>query len=672
MYFQCVVLLSGALDESRIIFAPQALVRLRGSRQRAPESSFALNSERQCFQCLQSSQIPFRTGTQLPPRNLLAQPRDTFPEVAGAGPHAIGNSLECLPVLFHLGAQVPGGFSQRLAGMAFMQRFQKFDGKPGSCKVVVQVSGERTFRHRRSLIDSRSNSAGCTTHTVPKQSMAEGLRGQRQAVRTGGKMTPEKILAVARGNLGFEDLRPGQRAAIEAVLEGHDTLVVQPTGSGKSAIYQIAGLLIEGSTVIVSPLIALQKDQVDSIREQNSAEAVALNSRERVSDFRGALERIRKGSVEYIFLAPEQLRKPETMETLDHARISLFVVDEAHCISHWGHDFRPDYLRLGHVIESLGHPRVLALTATASRDVREEIVHRLRMRRPKIFVRGFNRPNIVLRVDHFETESEKRRALIHRVLWADKPGIVYTGTRRAAEELVQDLNQERIKVLLYHGGLGARERESIQDQFMSGGADVIVATNAFGMGVDKPDIRFVFHHDPPESLDSYYQEIGRAGRDGKRSDAELFYRAENIGSQSFKSGEGVIGPAVLEAVANRIQAEEPVTPGEIAEEAGLSPRRVALAIQGLEDAGAVETEPDGEVAVIEDADLHEAALMASEDSEKRRNANRRRLREVQEYAESTGCRREFLLRRLGDEFSGPCGSCDNCEAPEEGVRREVT
>ena len=218
----------------------------------------------------------------------------------------------------------------------------------------------------------------------------------------------------ARETLGFETLRPGQGEAIESVLRGVDTMVVQPTGSGKSAIYQIAGLLIPGSTLIVSPLIALQKDQVDAIEEQSLAEAAALNSTQSATRLHNTLDRLQSGEIEYLFLAPEQLSKVETIQALRKANISLFVVDEAHCVSEWGHDFRPDYLTLGKVIEELGHPTILAMTATASGPVRKEIAQRLGMRKPKVFVRGFDRPNIYVRVDHFQSEAEKRDAVVHR------------------------------------------------------------------------------------------------------------------------------------------------------------------------------------------------------------------------------------------------------------------
>ncbi len=482
------------------------------------------------------------------------------------------------------------------------------------------------------------------------------------------------IEKIAREKLGFDSLRPGQKEAVQSLLEGRDTLTVQPTGSGKSAIYQIAGLMIEGSTVVVSPLIALQKDQADSIVRQGAAEGAVINSAQKAGELRERMERVREGGVEYIFLAPEQLRKEETIEALKEAGVSLFVVDEAHCVSMWGHDFRPDYLRLGAAIDNLGHPRVLALTATASQRVRDEIVGRLHMRDPLVLAQGFDRPNIYLRVDRFEGESEKRDALAHRVRWSEGSGIVYTGTRRAAEEIMRALENEGISSLFYHGGMKATERQEVQDRFMKGEGRVMVATNAFGMGIDKPDIRFVYHYHAPDSLDSYYQEIGRAGRDGEKAEAVLFYRSQDIGSQSYKTSRGRVDPQALNRVIDTLaEAEEPIAARELAEEAGISPRKAVSALQSLEDAGAAETSSEGAVRLVDEADPEEAARTIVEETEERREANRERLSQMRDYAEASVCRRETLLRYFGDSFRGPCGFCDVCQAEDSaaGTRREV-
>jgi len=312
-----------------------------------------------------------------------------------------------------------------------------------------------------------------------------------------------RIEQVARESFGWEKLRPGQAEAAAAAIDGRDTLAVMSTGYGKSAIYQIAALLIPGPTVVVSPLIALQREQAEELEEQGVGGAANVNSTVGVTERREAFEDLEEDELEFMFLSPEQLANEDVQEDLAAAEPSLFVVDEAHCISEWGHDFRPDYLKLGAVAEALGRPPILALTATASPPVREEIVARLGMRDPAVFVRGFDRPNIWLGVERFREEEHKRRALIERVAEEPKPGIVYAATRRGAEEYAADFREAGVDALAYHGGMNKSDRSRAQEKFMDDELDVIVATTAFGMGVDKPNVRFVFHSEVADSVDSH-------------------------------------------------------------------------------------------------------------------------------------------------------------------------
>jgi ATP-dependent DNA helicase RecQ len=348
----------------------------------------------------------------------------------------------------------------------------------------------------------------------------------------------DEIAQVARERLGFEELRPGQAAAVRAVLAGRDTLVVMATYAGKSAIYQLAGWLIDGATLVISPLISLQRDQVENIDEEQPGEAAAIDASVSETRREERLEELADEELEFLFLAPEQLAREETVERLAAANVSLLVVDEAHCISEWGHDFRPDYMRIGPLVERLGSPTVLALTATASPPVREEIVERLRMGTPELIIRGFDRPNIRLEVDRHYAERQKRRALVERAKALGGPGIVYVATRKGAEEVAAELEEAGLRARPYHAGLPKHERDEAQEAFMADELDAIAATTAFGMGVDKPNVRFVLHSEPSDSVDSYFQEVGRAGRDGEPAEAVLFYRTEDLGLRRFFAGGG--------------------------------------------------------------------------------------------------------------------------------------
>jgi ATP-dependent DNA helicase RecQ len=471
----------------------------------------------------------------------------------------------------------------------------------------------------------------------------------------------DAVLRIARERFGFETLRPGQQDAILSVLANRDTLVVMPTGAGKSAIYQIPAVALAGPTVVVSPLIALQHDQAGNLADQPVGGAAVVNSLVPAVQRREAFEHLEAGALEFIFLAPEQLQKEAIVQRLGGARPSLFVVDEAHCISEWGHDFRPDYLKLQGVIEALGHPTVLALTATAAPRVREEIVERLGMREPRVIVRGFNRPNIWLGVETFSRVEAKTQSLIEHVLNAAAPGIVYVATRRHAEEISEALNDEGLPAVCYHGGMGANERQEIQDDFMQRRAPVIVATSAFGMGVDKPDVRFVFHYDVSDSLDAYAQETGRAGRDGKEAKAVLLYRPQDLNLHKFFAGGGQLNADELTRVAAAVQSvRAPLDLETLREETGLSKARLARAVNRLQAVGAIKTLRNGVVTPAADAPQPYRAADAALREQQHHHAHELlRLERMRGYAEVRDCRRQYLLSYFGEEIE-PCGFCDNC------------
>jgi ATP-dependent DNA helicase RecQ len=457
-------------------------------------------------------------------------------------------------------------------------------------------------------------------------------------------MARDPILALARSALGFRRLRPGQREAVKALLAGRDVLAVMPTGSGKSAIYQLAALQIPGPTLVVSPLVALQRDQVEAIARRHLAAAGQANTSVPAGERRQAIEDFSQGDLEFLFLAPEQLANPETLEHVVAAKPSLLVVDEAHCISTWGHDFRPEYARLGGMLEALGRPQAVALTATAAPPVRREITERLGLRDPAVVVRGFDRPNIHLAVERFSDADAKDDALVERVAAGEGgAGIVYAATRARTEELAGRLAGAGVAAVAYHAGLRAADRRAAQEAFMADGRTVIVATTAFGMGIDKPDVRFVFHADAPDSLDAYHQELGRAGRDGRPAEAVLYYRPEDLGLRRFFAGSGQVGLDQLERVARELAAHPgPVEPAALREATGLSQTRLDVALNLLERAGTPEA----------------AAALATD----HRRVEQSRVEMLRGYAEDDACRRELLLTYFGEPFEPPCWACDNCEA----------
>ncbi|OLE51770.1 MAG: hypothetical protein AUG51_21140 [Acidobacteria bacterium 13_1_20CM_3_53_8] len=404
--------------------------------------------------------------------------------------------------------------------------------------------------------------------------------------------TIEDALTALHAHFGFEDFREGQREVVGSILAGHDTVVVMPTGGGKSLCYQLPALMREGATIVVSPLIALMKDQVDALQARNLP-ATFINSSIDFEEQKSRIAALKRGHFKMVYVAPERFRSAHFVEALRNANITLFAVDEAHCISHWGHDFRPDYLRLKTALESIGRPQAVALTATATPYVRSDIIEQLGLREPRTFVSGFDRPNLSINVVHTEKEREKIAHIKRLAATAGGSGIIYTSTRKAVEQISGRLQSASLNAVSYHAGMDDAARTRAQDEFMSGRTQMIVATNAFGMGIDKPDIRFVAHYQLPGSIEAYYQEIGRAGRDRLPSTCVLLFNYADKRTQDYFI-EGSYPPPeaiarVYEALTATGQKRIELSVSEIAARASV---RNEMAVQSaliiLEKAGHIE------------------------------------------------------------------------------------
>jgi ATP-dependent DNA helicase RecQ len=341
-------------------------------------------------------------------------------------------------------------------------------------------------------------------------------------------MTEQELKIALRKYFGFDSFKGKQESIILNVLEGNNTFVIMPTGGGKSMCYQLPALLSEGTAIVVSPLIALMKNQVDAIRNVNDDEGVAhfMNSSLSKTEITRVKQDIQDKKTKLLYVAPESLTKQENIDFLTSVNISFFAIDEAHCISEWGHDFRPEYRRLREIFEKISNVPIIALTATATPKVQYDIQKNLNMLDATVFKSSFNRDNLYYEM---RPKRDVEKEIIKYIRTkAGKSGIVYCLSRKKVEELAELLQVNGINALAYHAGLDAATRGKHQDMFLMEEADVIVATIAFGMGIDKPDVRYVIHHDIPKSLESYYQETGRAGRDGGEGECIAFYSYKDI------------------------------------------------------------------------------------------------------------------------------------------------
>lgn len=486
-------------------------------------------------------------------------------------------------------------------------------------------------------------------------------------------ITRRDLLHTAASVFGWDSFRDGQLEAMEAVAGGRDAVCVMPTGYGKSAIYQVPALTLPGVAVVVSPLIALQRDQADAINEAiGRPRAYVLNSTEpqgSIDEAWAAAENPDEDSrAKFLFLAPEQLARDEVVDRLMALEVSLLVIDEAHCVSAWGHDFRPDYLKLGSLVSALGRP-VLALTATAAPPVRSEIASVLNLRDPLVLSHGFDRPNLHLAVHMYVEAGDKRRAVLNSVPELDGPGLLYVATRRDTEDYASELEERGLRSDFYHSARRSKDRAEVHRQFLADEVDVVAATNAFGMGIDKPNVRFVVHAAISDSLDSYYQEIGRAGRDGEPAQAVLHYRPEDLGLRRFFASKSPDEEGLRQLYAALRANDAGATSAQLRTALGISSRRLGGLLNLLREAGAAR-EKNG-VYRAEDMAPEDALSAALDAARRREHIDQSRVDMARQYAETTSCRRQFLLGYFGEQLEEPCGNCDNCDrAAAEGIPAE--
>jgi ATP-dependent DNA helicase RecQ len=484
------------------------------------------------------------------------------------------------------------------------------------------------------------------------------------------------LLPALTRHFGFSAFRPGQQEALDHVLAGHDTLVVMPTGSGKSLIYQLAALELPGLTLVVSPLVALMKDQADSLARRGLP-ATFINSSLDPAEQSRRLRDLAEGACKIVLVAPERFRSRAFRQALARVPLSLLAVDEAHCLSQWGHDFRPDYLQLAQARQDFNAPVTLALTATATPKVQDDILRLLGLRDARRLITGFNRPNLTFEVIPVYQSRDKLkhlRRLLGELPAAEGGGIIYAGTRKDAEEVAAFVRQDLKRAAEhYHGALEAAERTRVQEAFMAGDLPLVVATNAFGMGIDRADVRFVLHYSVPGTLEAYYQEAGRAGRDGEPARAILLYAAADLGLQRFFIDNAAPAAEELRAVhafAGSPAAASGFRMDDLQAATGLNQVKARVALEQLETGGALaldsETSVFGERRATIRPLSNEALRAITRAAAQRREHKLAQLARMAAYAEGGSCRRRVLLEHFGD--TGPAEApacCDVCLAGDQ-------
>jgi ATP-dependent DNA helicase RecQ len=473
------------------------------------------------------------------------------------------------------------------------------------------------------------------------------------------------LSTLLRQRFGFDEFRPAQKQVIDRVMAGHSALAVMPTGSGKSLCYQLPALALPGLTLVVSPLIALMKDQVDQLNHLGLP-ATVINSTVSREQQRSRLEQAIAGKIKLLYIAPERFQNDEFRSALARTKVSLFAVDEAHCISQWGHDFRPDYLRLHRAVTELKSPPVLALTATATPAVRRDIVSQLGIEDAVQVVSGFDRPNLYLEVREVGTTMEKIRSIVELARWAPI-GIVYAGTRKNVEEIHGSLKRAGVETGAYHAGLSLQERKTVQERFMGASEGVIVATNAFGMGIDRREVRFVVHADIPDSVEAYYQEIGRAGRDGEPARCLLLFSYADKWIPEFFIDSSHPPAEILKYVfAKLCRAGEAAIVGDPWRRlAATKDHRFHASVALLQRFGYLEkiqTQAGRGVRILKANDLTLRGLNFAE-LESRRQFEYKKFGVMLNYASRfrKHCYRSFILSYFG-EWGRPrdCGNCSRC------------